>query len=337
MTARGGDVSVTVVVVPREQFSVAKCSLDSIFEHTRIPFELIYIDGNSPASLKGWLEESARHRGFSLLRSNAYLSPNKARNWALLHVRTPFVAFVDNDLIVTEGWLGKLLECADATGAWAVGPLYLEGDPSDRIIHMAGGVYSFSGTAPERTFETEHRLQKVCVDDLSAPLVRGECDFVEFHCMLCPTHVFEKLGPLNSALLNTREHLDLCIAIHEAGGSVVFEPSCVVTYKSPPPLEREDKRFFWLRWSEDWTLRSLNHFVEKHGLERRYLKRATIATARRSLLFSRWTDSLGRLLGPRVSRGITHSLIRIEGVINRLCVRGHTGEPVPADARRAAP
>ena len=98
MTARGGDVRVTVVVVPREQFSVAKRSLDSIYEHTRIPFELIYIDGNSPANLKGWLEESARHRGFNLLRSNAYLSPNQARNWALLHVRTPFVAFVDNDL-----------------------------------------------------------------------------------------------------------------------------------------------------------------------------------------------------------------------------------------------
>ena len=43
---------VTLVVVPREQFSVSKRSLDSIYECTQIPFELIYVDGNSPPALR---------------------------------------------------------------------------------------------------------------------------------------------------------------------------------------------------------------------------------------------------------------------------------------------
>ena len=321
---------VTIVVVPREQFSVARRSLESIYEHTEIPFALVYVDGNSPRALKAWLEEQSSDRpDFTLLRSEQYLSPNEARNWAIPHVHTPYVVFVDNDLIASPGWLSKLIECADVTGAWAVGPLYLEGEQNDRIIHMAGGVCSFSGERPARSFETEHLLQHVSLDALETPLVRGECDFVEFHCMLCPTQIFETLGPLDAKLINTREHLDLCISIREAGGSVVFEPSSVVTYKSPPPLRREDRPFFWLRWSEAWTQRSLKHFMEKHGLEPAYLERRTISTARRSLIFRGFNEGVARLLGDRVARGTADLLMRVEAVTNRLLVRTESGKPFP--------
>ena len=41
---------VTVVVSPRERFNYTEQSLNSIYKNTEIPFELIYIDGNSPRS-----------------------------------------------------------------------------------------------------------------------------------------------------------------------------------------------------------------------------------------------------------------------------------------------
>lgn len=40
--------SVTIVVVPREQFSKAEASLESIYATTPPPFDLVYVDGNSP-------------------------------------------------------------------------------------------------------------------------------------------------------------------------------------------------------------------------------------------------------------------------------------------------
>ena len=39
---------VTIVVSPRERFSATKESLESIYQHTKIPFKLIYVAGNSP-------------------------------------------------------------------------------------------------------------------------------------------------------------------------------------------------------------------------------------------------------------------------------------------------
>jgi hypothetical protein len=36
---------VTIVVVPRERFSYARTSLESVYANTHVPFRLIYVDG----------------------------------------------------------------------------------------------------------------------------------------------------------------------------------------------------------------------------------------------------------------------------------------------------
>ena len=317
---------VTIVVVPREQFGVAVRSLDSIYAHTEEPFDLVYLDGRSPAPVAEFLRREASRRGFRLLRSNSYLSPNRARNWALEHVETDYVVFVDNDLLVSPGWLSSLLACAEDTDAWAVGPLYLEGNPDDGIIHMAGGAYSFEGSAPTRHFETRHLLQKQRLSDLGAPLDRGQIDFAEFHCMLLRREVFERVGSLDEELLNTREHLDLCIQIGQAGGSIWFEPASLVTYSSPPPLDHADVPFFLLRWSEDWTRRSLRRFAEKHGIDPSYEQRAHIAATRRGIVFAPFLRGVRSIAGERGERVVTAAILRAERVANRLLVRG-TGAP----------
>lgn len=40
---------VTIVVSPRERFSYTRESLESIYEHTKAPFKLVYVDGGSPS------------------------------------------------------------------------------------------------------------------------------------------------------------------------------------------------------------------------------------------------------------------------------------------------
>ena len=73
----------TIVVVPRERFSAARDSLESVLENTEDPFELVYVDGDSPRSLRRWLEGMAEEHGFKLVRRDRYLSPNEAR-WSSL-------------------------------------------------------------------------------------------------------------------------------------------------------------------------------------------------------------------------------------------------------------
>jgi hypothetical protein len=71
---------ITIVVVPRERFSYTRQSLESIYEYTSLPFNLVYVDGNSPPEIKAYLEAQSQTKGFSLIRTDYYLFPNRARN-----------------------------------------------------------------------------------------------------------------------------------------------------------------------------------------------------------------------------------------------------------------
>ena len=319
--ALAASTETTVVVVPREQFSVALRSLDSILQRTAAPHELLYVDGNSPPEVRMGLEQRARDHGFRLLRSERYLSPNHARNLALEHVTTPLVCFIDNDIVVEQGWLTELMRCALDTGAALVGPLTFEGEPEEQRIHVAGGTCELAGQRPNRSIQAIQRHFGVNLNDLDEPLERIETGLCEVHCFLARRDALDRVGPFDEALLGSREHLDLCLAVRASGGAVWFEPSSVVTFCVPRKLARIDVPYFLLRWSEGWIDKSLEHFTTKHGIGAEYKQRLHIASHRRSLVFAPVVEAVRRSLGERAGR-VTHTVLRrCERVTNRLFVR----------------
>src|SRR5688572_4120076 len=93
----------TIIVVPRERFGSTFESLDSMFANTTQPYSLIYVDAGSPPDVARRLAALARERGFTLVRSDSYLSPNQARNLALPRVATKYIALADNDVFFAPG------------------------------------------------------------------------------------------------------------------------------------------------------------------------------------------------------------------------------------------
>src|SRR5512134_3333559 len=130
---------VTIVVVPRDHFSDTRESLESIYANTDLPFDLVYLDGRSPPRIARYLREQSTARGFRLIRTAHYLSPNSARNLGAQAVQTRYVVFIDNDVVVAPNWLGPLVECAEETGASITGPLSFESRPLHTHVHFAGG------------------------------------------------------------------------------------------------------------------------------------------------------------------------------------------------------
>lgn len=254
---------VTLVIVPRERFSVTERALKNVYEHTTYPFKLVYVSGGTTNRFKSYLENESRRKHFQFIHTDRYLSPNQARNLAMRHVKSKYVVFLENDVLVTPGWLEALVGCAEETGAWLVGPLYLIGEPELQTIHMAGGTLNMLEHEGKRILHDEHRFVDTPISELTAPLERGACDYVEFHCMLVRTEVFERLGPLDEELLSIHEHIDLAIAVARNGGSVYVEPKAVTTYIPPPPSEWYDLPFIMIRWGDAWNLASVGHFRKK--------------------------------------------------------------------------
>jgi GT2 family glycosyltransferase len=263
---------VTIVVSPRERFSVSARSLDSIYEHTDAPFDLVYVDGGSPRYVRDYLAKSASERGFKLIRSETFLSPNHARNLALRHVpaETRYVVFIDNDVVVSPGWLAPLIACAEETGAAIVGPLICQGTPLHTIVHCAGGECGVREIEADGQRE-RHLFEKIfsqgkSVAKLAPKLRRQPTHLAEFHCMLVRFSVLSETGPLDERILSTREHLDLCMTVAERGGVIYFEPASVVTYLNNTRMRLSDLHYYMLRWGDAWERTSLIRMAEKWNL-----------------------------------------------------------------------
>ncbi|MBD2459702.1 glycosyltransferase [Oscillatoria sp. FACHB-1407] len=299
---------VTLVVVPRERFSCARESLESIYEHTDLPFNLVYVDGKSPEEVRLFLENQAKEKGFQLIRTEYYLSPNHARNIGLQYVNTKYLVFVDNDVVVTPGWLSALVNCAEETGATVVGPLTCEGTPIHQKVHFAGGEsHIVTDVKGRRLLREKMYKQGQQVMEVKPKLKRVKTELAEFHCVLVRTAIFEQIGLLDEKMLNTKEHLDFCMTVAQAGGEVYFEPDCLVTYVPGPPLETTDVYFYMLRWSDDWTLKSLHHLRDKWNLsENEYFfsKYRKLGWRRRQTIINPLITSFNSKLGYRVVRKI---------------------------------
>jgi GT2 family glycosyltransferase len=258
---------VTIVVVPRERFSCTQESLESIYDYTDYPFKLVYVDGNSPTKVRRYLEEKAKEKNFQLVRKNYYLSPNHARNIGLDYVDTKYAVFFDNDVVVTPGWLETLVNCAEETNAAVVGPLMCEKLPLHQRIHFAGGEsHIVTDIHGKRHMREKMYRQGQQVPEVYEQLQRIETELTEFHLMLVRRDIFDRVGKFDEGFLNTKEHLDFCMLVTEAGEKIYFEPASIATYVPGPPLDWTDMHFFMLRWSDAWTMASLDRMREKWNL-----------------------------------------------------------------------
>jgi glycosyltransferase involved in cell wall biosynthesis len=264
----------TLVVVPRDRFTLAIRSLNSIIEHRSCRERLVYVDAGSPTHIASELKSICEENGFLYIREPRFLSPTQARNLGARHAETKYVVFIDNDVVVSPNWLEALENCAEQTVAEVVAPLTCQKEPVHSEVHQAGGQVfeSFDlfleGKASQTRMVDMHVQQGQSVGEVGHARRSIEC--CEFHCVLVRRDILEKLGGLDEKLLATKEHVDFSLSIWKSGGTILLEPKSVVTFLFPDssnPLQRHDYKYFLLRWSPEWQLQSLNHFKTKWGLE----------------------------------------------------------------------
>jgi len=339
--------AVTIVVVPRDHFSHARDSLESVLELTPPPYTLIYVDGGAPRYVRRYLAERAAARGFRLIRTECFLSPNRARNIGLREATTRYVVFLDNDVVVAPHWLPPLVDCAETTGATIVTPLNCAGLPLHEMVHFAGGETGVREVVvdgrTERHLVDRIHAQGRRVVEVRESLRRAPTGVAEFHCMLVRRDVFAALGALDERLLSTRENLDFCMAVTRAGGSIHLEPASVITYLPPLALAWSDMPYFMLRWSDRWDLASFRHLRDKWQLtENAYFQRqyAGVGWRRRSLLIR---PLMAKIRPAKVRAAMERVLRALDRAVNPLIADGYARRQArsvasaPASSSRETP
>lgn len=262
--------TVTIGFFPREQFSLAAESLERIFKYTRIAFNLIVVDCNTPKVY--WQQMEQVLEGCSnvkVIHKDCYLQPNQLRNLVIQEANSDFLCFVENDVLVEEGWLSYLITACEEQPADVAVPRIIEGplgatnvhwDPNQgqvRSAQTAAGVKweLLSATGDQQLDKGTHRR----MIELAG----------EAHCRLYRRSVFDKVTPFDEEVIFL-DHLDSSLALYNAKVPVVFEPKSIVHFWHPYPPRPDELDYFFMRWDLEQSAKSLERIQKKWNLVQLY-------------------------------------------------------------------
>jgi GT2 family glycosyltransferase len=118
------DMKTTIVVVTHDQLDYLRLCLESIAEHTGGDYEVVVVDNASATETRDYLARWADQRAGCLVVANqANLGFAAACNQGLRAGTGECFAVLNDDMVVSHGWLTNLLGCLAATGAGLVGPM----------------------------------------------------------------------------------------------------------------------------------------------------------------------------------------------------------------------
>lgn len=107
--------SCDIIIPVWNQLEATKSCLDSIKKNTKYPYRLIIVDNASEPDTQHYLEGFKKAEGASvqLIRNYKNLGFIKAVNQAMASSRAPYLCLLNNDTIVTEGWLAEMVAVAE--------------------------------------------------------------------------------------------------------------------------------------------------------------------------------------------------------------------------------
>ncbi len=210
---------VSIVIPVHNKFAYTAACLRSLAEHAgHVTFEVIVVDD---ASGDGTATGLAQIEGIVVERNAANLGFVGSCNAGAARARGEFVLFLNNDTVVTAGWLEALVRCfeeeaqAGLVGAQLVYP--------DGRLQEAGGIVFADGSG----------WNYGRFDDPDDPryAYRREADYCSGAAILLPRALFERLGRFDVRYAPAYyEDTDLAFAVRAAGLKVFVEPRARVIH-----------------------------------------------------------------------------------------------------------
>jgi GT2 family glycosyltransferase/Tfp pilus assembly protein PilF len=232
----------SIIIPVFNNLALTRQCLDSIQANTpQGCFEVILVDNGSSDGTREFLREEEAAGRVRVLFNAENQGFARACNQGAQKARHPQLVFLNNDTVVTSGWLTALLSVAENAGVGVVGAKLLYGD--GRIQHA--GIEFINGVP-------DHPHRHASAD---APEVNRfrELDMVTGACLLIRRELFLQLAGFDEAYRNGVEDIDLCLRARIAGWKVVYQPKSVVYHLEGQSAGRFDHvtqnlKLFFQRW-----------------------------------------------------------------------------------------
>lgn len=205
---------VDIIIPTYKNLNYLKLCIESIRKCTDWPHNIIVVASGGHHPTAEWLKQQP-----DIIRviTEERWHFSRANNEGLKVSREAFVCLLNDDTIVSVGWLNAMMHEAMKPGVGAVGPFSNcdRGWMHDEDIVVAGkhlvagmSIKDVEGIIPNIH---QHSHQKEI----------RERKWVAFYCTLLPRAVVNSVGPLDENFLSGDEDLDYCKRIHDRGHRIV--------------------------------------------------------------------------------------------------------------------
>jgi O-antigen biosynthesis protein len=213
------ELSVSVVVVGRNNSELTSKSVESVLTHTDKGVEVILVDNGSESGVLENLIDKFRDTRVSILSVGANRSFGEGSNIGAESATGEILVFLNKNVMVTENWLEPLVHELQANpSVGAVGPKFLYPDGS---IREAGAFLDRDGRCVQRG--------KGQASGAGLFKEKREVQYLSKDCFAIRKKDFIKVGGFNFIYEpGNYEDADLCFSLRAAGLSVVFQPESTV-------------------------------------------------------------------------------------------------------------
>ncbi len=199
---------VSIVILSFNGLEYTKQCVQSIQEHTPEPHEIIFVDNGSTDDTVQWLRTLAeKNSNYKLIENEENLGFARGCNQGIQMAEGAYILLLNNDVIVTQGWLSGMLRHLDSSGdIGMVGPM----------SNSVSGPQLVDGAPDESDLKRMHAFALELARD-NAGRFEDTLRLVGF-CLLIKRSLIEIIGGLDEKYGSGNfEDDDLCLRSRIAG------------------------------------------------------------------------------------------------------------------------
>jgi GT2 family glycosyltransferase len=186
--------------------------VESLIKNTMPDYELVFVDNGSTDETRQYLEQlKSSRKNIKLIFNDSNLGFAKANNQGMRIAEGDYILLLNNDVILTEGWLERLICCA-------------ENDPA---VGVVGPCTNKAVGQQVVALNVEYEPRDIA-RAASLQLMKNAGNWSEVHriigfCMLIKRAVIEKAGMLDERFgPGGFEDYDFCLRVNQAGFKIMI-------------------------------------------------------------------------------------------------------------------
>ena len=245
---------VSIILLSYNSLPLLQNCLESVLAHTNYPnYELIVVDNCSEVSVQDYLRAMEEKFCYRLILNNKNLGYAGGNNLGLEVARGKYLVLLNNDTVVTEGWLDNLINHFKDKNIGLVGPLTNSSGNNQKI------------STPD--FESISEVNQFARDIYTKNKGRNRLkpDSLSFFAVAISRDLYDRVGGLDENYgIGMFEDDDYCQEVKKAGFSMLVAEDVFVYHagkasfgKIDNPVYRQlweqNRNYYQKKWRTKWT------------------------------------------------------------------------------------